>query len=113
MPLLGCPQTRPACFACQVVVESQLCRARGNLDPGCQMKGVSALLPQSLHGVVEAALLQDYYLTSVCSTLDCSPQAPLSMGFPMEKEMTTHTSILACKRVGHNSATEQQQQNNI
>lgn len=39
VPLLGRPQTRPACFVSQVVVESQLCRAHGNLDPGCQVKG--------------------------------------------------------------------------
>lgn len=49
VPLLGRPQTRPARFARQVVVESQLCRVRGNLDLGRQIKGVSALLPQSLH----------------------------------------------------------------
>ena len=66
VPLFGRLQTRPFCFACQVLLESQLCRACGNLDPGvCQMKGVSSLLSQSWYGVVEVALRQDRNLTSV------------------------------------------------
>lgn len=66
VPLFGRLQTRPFCFACQVLLESQLCRACGNLDPGvCQMKGVSSLLSQSRYGVVEVALRQDRNLTSV------------------------------------------------